>query len=45
MSPDGKPVQVNCNILQAAAAQTAAGTFNYLEQQEALKRNVNNNQK
>ena len=45
MSPDGKPIQVNSNMLQAAAAQSAAGMFDYFEQEEALKRNVNDNQK
>ena len=27
MSPDGKPVQVNAGVLQAAAAQNVAGMF------------------
>ena len=30
MSPEGKPIQVNTNALQAAAAQNAVGRFPYL---------------
>ena len=30
MSPEGKPIQVNTNALQAAAAQSAVGMSSYL---------------
>ena len=45
MSPEGQPIQVNTNMIQAAAAQTAAGTFSYRKLTIATKRNVNNDQR
>ena len=45
MSPDGQPIQVNSNMLQTAAAQTAAGTFFNLKLTIHPERNVNNDQK
>ena len=45
MSPEGQPIQVNTNMIQAAAAQTAAGTFSYRRLTIATKRNVNNDQR
>ena len=48
MSPDGKPIQINANALQTAAAQTAAGSFSYfhfIREIRNYKRNVNIHQK
>ena len=36
MSPEGKPIQVNTNALQAAAAQNAVGRFPHLIILESL---------
>ena len=32
MSPEGKPIQVNASALQAAAAQTTVGRFNFVNE-------------
>ena len=42
MSPDGKPIQVNANVLQAAAAQNAVGKFlihHWSKSNEYMKKN------